>query len=321
MTGMFWQQIAFIGHDLGHNSVTHSVFVDTCIGFIVGNLGQGISIGWWKYTHNVHHVRTNDAEWDPDIQHMPVIAITEQYLQSLYSRFHRLTMPPTDTVTAWVSRLSIRYQHIHWFVTILLSRAFVYASSLIFVFVQQPKRVNGRNEPWTGYNVLEQVSLVGYHVWTLALFWYCTPSMWYYLIAYAVAGILHIQIIMNHFPCPVFDGFEEDNFVVHQLRSSMAISSNVLSHWFYGGLQFQVEQHLFPMMPRHNLRLVKPYILELCDKYDIPYLENSFWGACGDIFTILKDVAESTDVQELTERKYDDEAEEAVADECKPKRA
>lgn len=71
---------------------------------------------------------------------------------------------------------------------------------------------------------------------------------------------------MNHFPCPIFDDIEEDNYVVHQLRSSMAISSNKYTHWFYGGLQFQVEHHLFPMMPRHNLRKVKPYILELCKK-------------------------------------------------------
>lgn len=144
MTGMFWQQIAFIGHDLGHNAVTHSVFLDTCIGFLIGNLGQGISLGWWKYTHNVHHVRTNDGEWDPDIQHMPFIAISKQYLSDIWSHFHRCKLPPTDTVSFYLSKVAIKYQHFHWFFTIMLSRLFVYMSSIIFVFVQQPKQLNGK---------------------------------------------------------------------------------------------------------------------------------------------------------------------------------
>merc|ERR1712228_1002183 len=240
IVGLFWQQIAFIGHDLGHNGITHDVWWDTFIGFFIGNFGQGISMGWWKYTHNV--------------------------------------------------------QHIHWFFTILLSRVFIYGSSLYFVFVQQPKQLNGKNEPYRFYNQIEQLSLIGYHIWTISLFYFCTDSPFLcYFIAYSVAGILHIQIIMNHFPCPIFDGIEEDNFVVHQLKSSMAIESNTLTHWFYGGLQFQVEHHLFPMMPRHNLRKVKPYILSLCRKYDLPYLENSFLGAVFDIFYILKDVAKHAD--------------------------
>jgi len=296
MVGMFWQQIAFIGHDLGHNGITHDVWWDTALGFLFGNFGQGISIGWWKYTHNVHHIRTNDSEWDPDIQHMPVIAISKQYLDRVYSYFHRHVLPPEDELTAKIAKICIKFQHIHWFFSIMLSRAFVYTSSLVFVFKQQPKQLNGKNEPYKWYNELEQLSLVGYHVWTIALFYCMTDSpLFYYGIAYTVAGILHIQIIMNHFPCPIFEDIEEDNFVVHQLKSSMAIQSNTLTHWFYGGLQFQVEHHLFPMMPRHNLRKVKPYVLALCEKYELPYLENSFWGAVFDIFYILKDVAQYAD--------------------------
>jgi len=292
MTGMFWQQIAFIGHDLGHNGITHSVFWDTVLGLIFGNLGQGISGGWWKYTHNVHHIRTNDEEWDPDIQHMPFIAISVKYLKKVFSKFHRQVLPPTDTFSQKLASITIPYQKYHWFITIMSSRLFLYMSSFIFCFYQQPFHLNGRNEPFPGYNLLEMITLIGYHVWTISLFYFCTDSpLFYYLIAYMVSGILHIQIIMNHFPCPVVDGIEEENFIVHQLRTSMAISSNTYTHWFYGGLQFQVEHHLFPMMPRHNLRKVKPYILKLCKQYDIPYLENTFWGAVSDIHKVLEDVS------------------------------
>jgi len=296
MTGIFWQQIAFIGHDLGHNGITHNVFLDSVFGLIIGNLGQGISIGWWKYTHNVHHVRTNDEEWDPDIQHMPIIAISKSYLTDIWSKFHRHKSPPADIITWIAAKAAVKYQHYHWLFTISSSRWFVYMSSLVFAVWQQPRQLNGNNEPFFGYNVLEVLTLFGYHAWTIALFYYGTDSpAFYYFVAYLVAGILHIQIIANHFPCEVLNDIEEDNFVLHQLKTSMAISSNSMTHWFYGGLQFQVEHHLFPMMPRHNLRKVKPYILELCKKHKVDYLENSFFGACCDIFHILKDVSKHSD--------------------------
>eukprot|EP01084_Bolivina_argentea_P263473 445952_1 len=296
LLGMFWQQLAFIGHDIGHNALTHNVFIDSCIGLIGGNFLEGISIGWWKYTHNVHHVRTNDGEWDPDIQHMPVIAISKQYLADIWSQFHRMKMPPTSKLSWALSKLAIKYQHYHWFFTILASRAFVQISSLIFVFWLQPRAKNGRNTPFKGYRRAECVLLLAHFVYVASIFYFLTDHpILYYLVSYLTSGILHIQIIINHFPCPIFDDIDENNFVVHQLRSSMAIKSTKYTHWFYGGLQFQVEHHLFPMMPRPNLRKVKPYILALCKKYDLPYLENSFWGAIHDIGNILKGVAKHVD--------------------------
>ena len=56
---LYLQQAAFVGHDCGHNSVTFSAAVDGLLGFIVGPLMTGVSISWWKHSHNVHHVETN----------------------------------------------------------------------------------------------------------------------------------------------------------------------------------------------------------------------------------------------------------------------
>ena len=66
--------MAFIGHDLGHNQVTQVNYYDNLIGLIIGNLMSGISLGWWKDSHNTHHVVPNTVQFDPDIQHMPFIA-------------------------------------------------------------------------------------------------------------------------------------------------------------------------------------------------------------------------------------------------------
>ena len=172
---------------------------------------------------------------------MPIIAISKKYLDNIWSKFHRHKSPPSDIITWSAAKVAVKYQHYHWIFTISSSRWFVYLSSLIFTVWQQPRMLNGNNEPFFGYNVLEVVTLILYHVWTISLFYFGTDSpFFYYMVAYLVAGILHVQIISNHFPCPVLDDIEEDNFVLHQLRTSMAITSNSMTHWFHGGLQFQV---------------------------------------------------------------------------------
>lgn len=68
LMAIFWQQVAFIGHDLGHMAVFHHRTFDNLCGVIGGNMFMGIALGWWKATHNVHHLVTNYHEYDPDIQ-------------------------------------------------------------------------------------------------------------------------------------------------------------------------------------------------------------------------------------------------------------
>jgi len=63
--GTFWHQLAFTAHDAGHLAITHSHRIDSFIGIFIGNILGGISIGWWKYHHNIHHLVTNSPEHDP----------------------------------------------------------------------------------------------------------------------------------------------------------------------------------------------------------------------------------------------------------------
>ena len=73
--GICWQQVAFIGHDIGHNAILGKRDSNLFWGVLLGNTFMGISLGWWKQSHNVHHVVCNSVEHDPDIQHMPVFAV------------------------------------------------------------------------------------------------------------------------------------------------------------------------------------------------------------------------------------------------------
>ena len=61
---------------------------DIVIGWLIGNMCNGIGISWWSSTHNVHHCAVNSLECDPDIQHMPILAVTRKYFDSVYSLYH-----------------------------------------------------------------------------------------------------------------------------------------------------------------------------------------------------------------------------------------
>lgn len=75
LIGIFWQQLAGIGHDLGHSGVTHNFYTDHLMGSLLSSL-MGLSLSWWKSDHNTHHVVCNAIEHDPNIQLMPVLCTT-----------------------------------------------------------------------------------------------------------------------------------------------------------------------------------------------------------------------------------------------------
>ena len=98
--------MAFLGHDLGHNSVTHCRVADSAFGLVFGNMLTGIAISWWKQTHNAHHLATNSISHDPDIQHMPVIAISPLFFRSPFSWYHYRVLD-FDAV----ARVAVTVQH------------------------------------------------------------------------------------------------------------------------------------------------------------------------------------------------------------------
>ena len=53
----------------------------------------GLSLGWWKRNHNVHHLITNDPVHDPDIQHLPFFAVSVRLFQNVYSTYYDKILP------------------------------------------------------------------------------------------------------------------------------------------------------------------------------------------------------------------------------------
>lgn len=268
---LFWQQMAFLGHDIGHNAVSHVRVRDSVGGLMVGNLLTGIAMSWWKASHNVHHVCCNSIEHDPDIQHMPLFAVTDEiFHEDFYSTFHK----------RWVrkdaaARFLVAYQHWLFYPIMALARFNLYAQSWILLL--------DKNE-FVWMRKWEILGQLGFLAWYGALV-ACFPSetslggwkerLSYVLISHMLAGVLHVQICLSHFARDTYHGKayngEDDEWFRMQCLTTLNIDCPWWMDWFHGGLQFQVEHHLWPRLPRHNLRRAQQLVKAFCKKHDVTY--------------------------------------------------
>uniref|UniRef100_A0AAQ6APR5 acyl-CoA (8-3)-desaturase n=1 Tax=Amphiprion ocellaris TaxID=80972 RepID=A0AAQ6APR5_AMPOC len=87
---------------------------------------------------------------------------------------------------------------------------------------------------------------------------------------------------MNHLPMDI-DHEKRQDWLTMQLQATCNIEQSVFNDWFSGHLNFQIEHHLFPTMPRHNYHLVAPLVRDLCDKHGVPYQMKTMWQGLTDV--------------------------------------
>mmetsp|Transcript_13493 Transcript_13493/g.33080 ORF Transcript_13493/g.33080 Transcript_13493/m.33080 type:complete len:457 (-) Transcript_13493:353-1723(-) len=282
--GMFWQQAMLFGHDLCHNSVLPIKQVQKLAFIAVGTVG--ISRSWWTYSHNSHHIVTNALEHDADIQHLPFFAVDRGYFKSIYSTWHKRVLE----FDIW-SRFMVRYQHILFYPVMTVARVYLYVQSLGFLLM-------GKNLV-TRFS--ELLGMLAFFAWT----WFaCSqlPSLQtqilYFYISHAVAGILHVQICISHFPMKIYENMElendSENYFRTQLETTMDVSCPWYMEWFHGGLQYQIEHHLFPLIPRHNLKKCKELVEIFCKQNGIEHKSVSFYEANRMVLLRLHNVAKES---------------------------
>ena len=97
-----------------------------------------------------------------------------------------------------------------------------------------------------------------------------------FLVLYFVLSAwLALGFMTNHLGCEVFNLQESQklSWMELQMRTSRSLKGGVFTHWFYGGLNTQIEHHLFPNAPRFNLLAVQQLTREFAKKHDIKYFE------------------------------------------------
>lgn len=268
LIGFIWIQSSYMGHDSGHHRITGHPLLDRVLQVLSGNCLTGLSIAWWKCNHNTHHIACNSLDHDPDLQHMPLFAVSPKLFGNIWSYFYRRTLA-FDAA----SKFFISYQHWTFYPVMCVARINLLTQSALFVLTE--KRVLQR--------FVEIAGVAAFWAW-YPLLVSCLPNWWervaFVLSSFAICGIQHVQFCLNHFSSEVYVGPPKGNdWFEKQTAGTLDILCSPWMDWFHGGLQFQIEHHLFPRLPRCQLRKVAPAVRDLCKKHGLPYSAASFWDA------------------------------------------
>jgi fatty acid desaturase len=255
-------QVAFLGHDSGHRQIWRGRRANDAFNIVVGDLLVGLSHGWWADKHNRHHANPNREHHDPDIGDGVLAFTTEQIAAR-----HR-----------GLGRFIGRHQATLFFPLLLLEGVNLHVASIRHLLAPATGRA-GR------YRRLE-IMLFTCHLaaYFAALVLVLDPgkAIAVFAVHQAVFGLyMGCSFAPNHKGMPTIPR----DHTVDYLRRQVLTSRNVRGGWFtdllLGGLNYQVEHHLFPNMPRCNLRRVQPLVREHCARHRIEYTETSLLGSYG----------------------------------------
>ena len=260
---VMFTQTGFIGHDAGHRQITGSKRADGLIGRIHGNLLIGLSYGWWISKHNRHHAHPNQIGRDPDIGGRAV-AFTPGQIQAR----HRFG--------AWLGR----YQAWLFFPMLLLEALHLHVASLRALVGHSGKA------KWAEAGLLA-VHLGGY---LTAVFVVLSPlqAVVFLVVQQGLFGVyLGSSFAPNHKGMPVMSEDEKVDFLRRQVLTSRNVRGGLLTDFALGGLNYQVEHHLFPSMPRPSLRHAQAPVRAFCARHGLPYSETGLLASYAQVLRHL----------------------------------
>ncbi|WBB95640.1 MULTISPECIES: acyl-CoA desaturase [unclassified Solwaraspora] len=265
--GLSCAQSAFMWHDAGHKAMFRGRAA-TAMGLIHANLVNGVSYGWWVNHHNRHHSFPNNIDLDPDIGRRTAIFDMSQYA----------------TRTRW-GRFVVRHQRTLFFVLLIFEGYKMRRTSLLAVF-------NGNLRQPVQELVLILANMA---VYLGLLFVVLSPvkAVAFVVVQQAVLGVYFGLIFApNHKGMEVRAGEESLDWLERQVLTSRNIRPSPLVDFLYGGLNYQVEHHLFPTMPRMNLNRCRPIVQRYCGEHDIPYREVTLFESYREVASFLHEVSE-----------------------------
>lgn len=264
--GFISAQLGFNGHDAGHRQSFASTFKNDVVGLIHGNFGLGMSFSWWVDKHNAHHARPNEIDSDPDIS-IPVVVFTRE--DALRKR--------------GLLRFIAAHQAIFFFPLLALVAMDLQRASVKFL-------LRGKSRfPKTELALLVLHYVAYFSLLFLALpFWQAIVFM---LIHKAAAGLyLGSVFAPNHKGMLITEHDSKIDFLRRQVLTARNVRANVLVDNWYGGLNYQIEHHLFPSMPRGNLAQAQQIIRRYCEDHGISYYETGMAESYVEILTYLSEI-------------------------------
>jgi fatty acid desaturase len=263
-------QIGFLGHDAGHKQIFSSRRANYVLGILYGNLGIGLSYGWWVDKHNRHHAHPNTEGEDPDIM-LGALAFSAAQARTSHG----------------FARLIYRYQA-YLFFPMLLGEALSLHVSSIRALTSRTSR----------HRPLETALLAAHMAGYLTVvFLVLSPvkAVVFIVVQQGLFGVyLGSSFAPNHKGMPILEAGDKTDFLRRQVLTSRNVHGGLLTDFALGGLNYQIEHHLFPSMPRPNLRRSQSLIRAFCQQRDLPYCETSLAGSYAQALRYLNAVGRAS---------------------------
>jgi len=250
-----------ISHDALHGAYSSNKTINKLLGYTFDLMGANGYI--WKITHNIiHHTYTNIYEHDEDLE---------------VAEFIRLS-PNAEHKTVH------RVQHILAFIAYGFATLFwVFIKDYKYFFQSSLGPYENKSHPVSEWITLFVTKAI-YYGYTIALPLILLPITWWqlaigFLILHFTAGIIlgiifQLAHVVEHTEHPTEneDGNIENAWMIHQLETTSDFAhENDLLCWYIGGLNYQIEHHLFPQICSIHYPEISPIIRETAEKYDVPY--------------------------------------------------
>ena len=259
-------QTAFIGHDAGHRQIFRTRRANDLAGLVHANLLLGVSYGWWVGKHNRHHSHPNHTDRDPDIA-IGAVAFTADQA--------RARRGP--------ARILARYQAYLFFPMLLLEGVHLHSASVRALLGGKVR-----------FKPLEAV-LLGAHTagYLSAVLLVLSPwrALVFVIVQQGLLGLyLGCAFAPNHKGMPVLTEQDELDFLRRQVLTSRNVRGGRIVDLAFGGLNYQIEHHLFPNLPRPSLRRAQPLVQAFCRDHGLPYRQStllaSYAEALGHLHTV-----------------------------------
>ncbi len=257
-------RMGFVMHDAGHRQIFREARHNNLIGLIFANLLLGSSISSWRDRHNEHHAHTNELEADPALE-IPVWAWVEDQARARKG----------------FTRFIMRYQAYTFFPVLSLSSFFQVIAAIRYLIAE--KDVEHR---------LGQAALLLLHfVLYFGLIFYALP-WWQALIFITVNFLamgLHLGMVFapNHKGMPIVSKGHQLDFLTVQVLTTRNVRPGPVIDYLYGGLNYQVEHHLFPGMPRNQLGRARRIVQVFLAERDMAYHETGVIRSYREILSYM----------------------------------
>ncbi|GHH39873.1 fatty acid desaturase family protein [Lentzea cavernae] len=257
-------QLAFIGHDAGHRQIFRSHRNNDVVGHVHGSL-TGISYQWWVAKHNRHHANPNHEDHDPDIE---IHALA----------FSRAQAARKQGLNAWITK-----RQAFLFFPLLLAEAAALRISGMVALCRNELR-----NPWRE----AAMQILPLALYLAAAFVVLSPvkAVVFIAVHQGLMGVyLGCSFAPNHKGMPIITGEQRLDHLHKQVLTSRNVTGGRWVDALLGGLNHQIEHHLYPHMPRPNLRRAQPVVEDFCLRNEIPYSKTTLRRSYAEVLRHLHD--------------------------------